>query len=155
MFQFGWRVPVDFTPPWRSDGGCRLVPAAAGSVHNHCQSRTSHQQRSQSLIEKCQIVILFKQVHLFSIAVSLVIVCDNEPAEFHCETLKGKGLTSTIKLESQRDNAFAGQVSPISAGLDTHDSVHTSAVRVGLAHSSPSYAAWTANPSNFSHFNGS
>ena len=31
--------------------------------------------------------------------VGLVIVCDLEPAEFYCETLKGKGLTSTIEPE--------------------------------------------------------
>jgi ATP-dependent Clp protease adaptor protein ClpS len=29
--------------------------------------------------------------------VGLVIVCDLEPAEFYCETLKSKGLTSTIE----------------------------------------------------------
>jgi ATP-dependent Clp protease adaptor protein ClpS len=32
--------------------------------------------------------------------VGLVIVCDIEPAEFYCETLKAKGLTSTIEPES-------------------------------------------------------
>ena len=32
--------------------------------------------------------------------VGLVIVCDIEPAEFYCETLKGKGLTSSIEPES-------------------------------------------------------
>jgi ATP-dependent Clp protease adaptor protein ClpS len=31
--------------------------------------------------------------------VGLVIVCDIEPAEFYCETLKNKGLTSTIEPE--------------------------------------------------------
>lgn len=31
--------------------------------------------------------------------VGLVIVCDLEPAEFYCETLKAKGLTSTIEPE--------------------------------------------------------
>jgi ATP-dependent Clp protease adaptor protein ClpS len=31
--------------------------------------------------------------------VGLVIVCDLEPAEFYCETLKSKGLTSTIEPE--------------------------------------------------------
>ncbi|MCX5941524.1 MAG: ATP-dependent Clp protease adapter ClpS [Cyanobacteria bacterium] len=31
--------------------------------------------------------------------VGLVIVCDIEPAEFYCETLKAKGLTSTIEPE--------------------------------------------------------
>ena len=29
--------------------------------------------------------------------VGLVIVCDIEPAEFYCESLKAKGLTSTIE----------------------------------------------------------
>ena len=32
--------------------------------------------------------------------VGLVIVCDIEPAEFYCETLKAKGLSSTIEPES-------------------------------------------------------
>ena len=32
--------------------------------------------------------------------VGLVIVCDLEPAEFYCETLKAKGLTSTLEPES-------------------------------------------------------
>ncbi|WP_320676128.1 ATP-dependent Clp protease adapter ClpS [Prochlorococcus sp. MIT 1300] len=32
--------------------------------------------------------------------VGLVIVCDLEPAEFYSETLKGKGLTSTIEPEN-------------------------------------------------------
>lgn len=32
--------------------------------------------------------------------VGLVIVCDLEPAEFYCETLKAKGLTSTIEPEA-------------------------------------------------------
>ena len=32
--------------------------------------------------------------------VGLVIVCDLEPAEFYCESLKSKGLTSTIELEN-------------------------------------------------------
>ena len=32
--------------------------------------------------------------------VGLVIVCDLEPAEFYSESLKAKGLTSTIELES-------------------------------------------------------
>jgi len=29
-----------------------------------------------------------------------VIVCDIEPAEFYCETLKAKGLSSTIEPEA-------------------------------------------------------
>ncbi len=32
--------------------------------------------------------------------IGLVIVCDLEPAEFYSETLKAKGLTSTIEKES-------------------------------------------------------
>lgn len=32
--------------------------------------------------------------------VGLVIVCDLEPAEFYCETLNAKGLTSTLEPES-------------------------------------------------------
>ncbi len=32
--------------------------------------------------------------------IGLVIICDLEPAEFYSETLKSKGLTSTIEKES-------------------------------------------------------
>ena len=32
--------------------------------------------------------------------IGLVIVCDIEPAEFYCESLKAKGLTSTIEPEA-------------------------------------------------------
>jgi len=32
--------------------------------------------------------------------IGLVITCDLEPAEFYCESLKGKGLTSTIEPEN-------------------------------------------------------
>ena len=32
--------------------------------------------------------------------IGLVIVCDLEPAEFYSESLKSKGLTSTIELDS-------------------------------------------------------
>ena len=32
--------------------------------------------------------------------IGLVIVCDLEPAEFYSESLKAKGLTSTLELES-------------------------------------------------------
>ena len=35
-----------------------------------------------------------------NLGVGLVIVCDLEPAEFYSESLKSKGLTSTIELES-------------------------------------------------------
>ncbi len=32
--------------------------------------------------------------------IGLVITCDLEPAEFYCESLKSKGLTSTIEPEN-------------------------------------------------------
>lgn len=35
-----------------------------------------------------------------NMGVGLVIVCDQEPAEFYSEQLKGKGLTSTIEPET-------------------------------------------------------
>ena len=38
--------------------------------------------------------------------VGLVIVCDLEPAEFYCETLKAKGLTSTLEPESWSSPRF-------------------------------------------------
>ena len=49
-----------------------------------------------SLSEQDAIAVML-EAH--STGVGLVIVCDLEPAEFYCETLKAKGLTSTIEPE--------------------------------------------------------
>ncbi len=49
------------------------------------------------LTEQAAIAVML-EAH--STGVGLVIVCDLEPAEFYCETLKSKGLTSTIEKEN-------------------------------------------------------
>jgi ATP-dependent Clp protease adaptor protein ClpS len=49
-----------------------------------------------SLTEEDAIAVML-EAH--NTGVGLVIVCDLEPAEFYCETLKSKGLTSTIEPE--------------------------------------------------------
>ena len=44
--------------------------------------------------------------------VGLVIVCDIEPAEFYCESLKAKGLTSTIEPEEWGPTGAARSSTP-------------------------------------------
>ncbi len=56
------------------------------------------QQVVPSLSEQDAIAVML-EAH--NTGVGLVIVCDLEPAEFYCETLKSKGLTSTIEPESE------------------------------------------------------
>ncbi|MEO0946702.1 MAG: ATP-dependent Clp protease adapter ClpS [Cyanobacteria bacterium J06641_5] len=46
-------------------------------------------------LSQTQAVSIMMEAHNNGIA--LVIVCDLEPAEFYCETLKNHGLTSTIE----------------------------------------------------------
>jgi len=48
-------------------------------------------------LSETQAVSIMMEAHTNGLA--LVIVCDIEPAEFYCETLKGHGLTSTIEPE--------------------------------------------------------
>jgi ATP-dependent Clp protease adaptor protein ClpS len=54
------------------------------------------QQVVPSLSEEDAVAVML-EAH--NTGVGLVIVCDLEPAEFYCETLKAKGLTSTIEPE--------------------------------------------------------
>ena len=57
---------------------------------------TTLRQVVPSLSEQDAIAVML-EAH--NTGVGLVIVCDIEPAEFYCETLKAKGLTSTIEPE--------------------------------------------------------
>jgi ATP-dependent Clp protease adaptor protein ClpS len=57
---------------------------------------TTLRQVVPSLSEQDAIAVML-EAH--NTGVGLVIVCDLEPAEFYCETLKAKGLTSTIEPE--------------------------------------------------------
>ena len=57
---------------------------------------TTLRQVVPSLSEEDAIAVML-EAH--NTGVGLVIVCDLEPAEFYCESLKAKGLTSTIEPE--------------------------------------------------------
>jgi ATP-dependent Clp protease adaptor protein ClpS len=57
---------------------------------------TSLRQVVPSLSEQDAMAVML-EAH--NTGVGLVIVCDIEPAEFYCESLKAKGLTSTIEPE--------------------------------------------------------
>ena len=58
---------------------------------------TTLRQVVPSLSEQDAIAVML-EAH--NTGVGLVIVCDLEPAEFYCETLKGKGLSSSLEPES-------------------------------------------------------
>jgi len=58
---------------------------------------TTLRQVVPSLSEQDAIAVML-EAH--NTGVGLVIVCDIEPAEFYCESLKAKGLTSTIEPEA-------------------------------------------------------
>ena len=57
---------------------------------------TTLRQVVPSLSEQDAVTVML-EAH--NTGVSLVIICDIEPAEFYCESLKAKGLTSTIEPE--------------------------------------------------------
>jgi len=57
---------------------------------------TTLRQVVPSLSEQDAIAVML-EAH--NTGVGLVIVCDIEPAEFYCETLRAKGLTSSIEPE--------------------------------------------------------
>ena len=58
---------------------------------------TTLRQVVPSLSEQDAIAVML-EAH--NTGVGLVIVCDLEPAEFYCETLKAKGLSSSLEQES-------------------------------------------------------
>ena len=62
-------------------------------------SRT-HSQLQQVVRELSEQDAMAVMMEAHNTGVGLVIVCDLEPAEFYCETLKAKGLTSTIEPEN-------------------------------------------------------
>ena len=99
--------------PRRSPGGAAGMEKAPGRVrkqsprykvllHNDPVNTmeyvvTTLQQVVPQLSEQDAMAVMM-EAH--NTGVGLVIVCDLEPAEFYCETLKAKGLTSTIEPES-------------------------------------------------------
>ncbi len=77
----------------------KLAPRYRVLLHN--DEFNSMEYVVQSLVETVpsltvpQAVDIMMQAH--NAGVGLVIVCELEHAEFYCETLKSKGLTSTIE----------------------------------------------------------
>ncbi len=118
--QFGALIMVAFEPlnqmveaPDRSPGGAtvldkqkerqrRLSPRYKVLLHNDPINSmdyvvTTLRQVVPQLSEQDAIKVML-EAH--NTGVGLVIICDLEPAEFYCETLKSKGLTSTIESEN-------------------------------------------------------
>lgn len=106
-------VPAATETPSRSPGGAAVMEKAPERVrkpsprykvllHNDPVNTmeyvvTTLRQVVPSLSEQDAIAVML-ETH--NTGVGLVIVCDLEPAEFYSETLKAKGLSSTIEPES-------------------------------------------------------
>ena len=117
------RIPLDFhsvqpllmavETPSRSPGGAAVMEKAPERVrkksprykvllHNDPVNTMEYvvntlRQVVPQLSEQDALAVML-EAH--NTGVGLVIVCDIEPAEFYCETLKAKGLTSSIEPES-------------------------------------------------------
>jgi len=107
------QLPVGSWTPDRDSGGTAVMEKAPQMVrkpsprykvllHNDPVNSmefvvTTLRQVVPSLSEQDAIAVML-EAH--NTGVGLVIVCDIEPAEFYCETLKAKGLTSSIEPES-------------------------------------------------------
>ena len=105
--------PVGSVTPDRESGGAAVLEKAPERVrkpsprykvllHNDPVNSmeyvvTTLRQVVPSLSEQDAIAVML-EAH--NTGIGLVIVCDIEPAEFYCETLKAKGLSSTIEPES-------------------------------------------------------
>ena len=105
--------PIGSATPGQTPGGAAVLDKAPERVrktsprykvllHNDPVNTMEYvvltlQQVVPSLSEQDAIAVML-ETH--NTGVGLVIVCDIEPAEFYCETLKAKGLTSTIEPES-------------------------------------------------------
>ena len=106
-------LPVGSVTPDRDRGGAAVMEKAPERVrkpsprykvllHNDPVNSMEYvvstlRQVVPSLSEQDAIAVML-EAH--NTGVGLVIVCDIEPAEFYCETLKSKGLTSSIEPES-------------------------------------------------------
>ena len=105
--------PVATETPGRSPGGAAVIEKETQQVrkpapryrvllHNDPVNTmeyvvTTLRQVVPSLSEQDAIAVML-EAH--NTGVGLVIVCDIEPAEFYSESLKAKGLSSTIEPES-------------------------------------------------------
>jgi ATP-dependent Clp protease adaptor protein ClpS len=106
-------IPVATETPNRSPGGATVLDKAPERVrkpsprykvllHNDPVNTmeyvvTTLRQVVPSLSEQDALAVML-EAH--NTGVGLVIVCDLEPAEFYCETLKAKGLTSTLEPDA-------------------------------------------------------
>ena len=106
-------LPVATTTPGSSPGGAAVMEKSTERVrkpsprykvllHNDPVNTMEYvvstlRQVVPSLSEQDAIAVML-EAH--NTGVGLVIICDLEPAEFYCETLKQKGLTSTLEPES-------------------------------------------------------
>jgi ATP-dependent Clp protease adaptor protein ClpS len=104
--------PIATQTPSRESGGAAVMEKAPERVrqpqrrykvllHNDPVNSMEYvvstlRQVVPSLSEQDAIAVML-EAH--NTGVGLVIVCDIEPAEFYCESLKAKGLTSTIEPE--------------------------------------------------------
>lgn len=105
--------PCSTATPDRDTGGTAVIEKATERVrkpsprykvllHNDPVNSMEYvvstlRQVVPSLSEQDAIAVML-EAH--NTGIGLVIVCDIEPAEFYCETLKAKGLTSSIEPES-------------------------------------------------------
>ena len=106
-------IPVATSTPSRSPGGSAVMEKSTERVrkpsprykvllHNDPVNTMEYvvstlRQVVPSLSEQDAIAVML-EAH--NTGVGLVIVCDLEPAEFYCETLQAKGLTSSLEPES-------------------------------------------------------
>ena len=106
-------MPIATQSPGRESGGAAVMEKAPERVrkpsprykvllHNDPVNSmefvvTTLRQVVPSLSEQDAIAVML-EAH--NTGVGLVIVCDLEPAEFYCETLKAKGLSSSLEPES-------------------------------------------------------
>jgi len=105
--------PIATQTPSRESGGAAVMEKAPERVrkpsprykvllHNDPVNTMEYvvstlRQVVPSLSEQDAIAVML-EAH--NTGVGLVIVCDLEPAEFYCETLKAKGLSSSLEPES-------------------------------------------------------
>jgi ATP-dependent Clp protease adaptor protein ClpS len=100
--RFGSAASAATETPTRTPGGAAVIEKAPERVRKTSPRYmeyvvTTLRQVVPSLSEQDAIAVML-EAH--NTGVGLVIVCDLEPAEFYCESLKAKGLTSTIEPES-------------------------------------------------------
>jgi ATP-dependent Clp protease adaptor protein ClpS len=94
-------MPIATQSPGRESGGAAVMEKAPERVRKP-SPRYKVLLHNDPVNSMEYVVTTLRQVMLeaHNTGVGLVIVCDLEPAEFYCETLKGKGLSSSLEPES-------------------------------------------------------